>query len=268
MTCPAAISRARQMSLGCQSDDSPVVATKCRDRNLLVPLEPRMSGTLGDDFASTLLAMAGHDLRQPLQIITNAHEALLAMLGSEEERTELAFAVDATARLARMLCQLVEALHLHQRPSQSLTRLVRLPPLLKRLAAEFDRQAGRKGIKFSVNTAAGTVLSEPVLLTGILRNLIYNAINYTPSGGSVSVSCSRRGWNMRIEIRDTGYGIPTAALPRVFKAFERAGEGQVDGLGLGLFIVKRAADFLGHRIEVRSVEGQGSWFSVVAQAPC
>jgi hypothetical protein len=89
MPCPAAISCARQVSLGCQSDDSPAVATKRRDRNLPVPLQPRTSGTLGDDFATTLLAMAGHDLGQPLQIITSAHEALLTMLDNEEERTEL-----------------------------------------------------------------------------------------------------------------------------------------------------------------------------------
>jgi two-component system phosphate regulon sensor histidine kinase PhoR len=285
MTRPTAISCAAGMSPGYQSDSNlktvaatlpkrglPVLHSKTRElvttslASQVNHLRPREPGTLGDDFATTLLAMAGHDLGQPLQIITSAHDALLRMLDSEGQRAELAFAVDATARLARMLGQLIEALHLHQHSSESLVGPVKLPPLFKGLAAEFDRQARLRGIKLSFGVASGAAVSDPVLLTGILRNLIRNAINYTPSGGSVSVGCRRRGSDLLIEIRDTGVGIPAGALPKVFKAFERADESRVDGLGLGLFIVKRAADLLGHRVEVRSYERQGSCFRVVARA--
>src|SRR5712672_3395956 len=71
-------------------------------------------------FLATLLAMAGHDLRQPLQLITSAHDVLATMLRTKEQRQELAEAAHATAQLARMLSQLVEALHLQQRPYVSL----------------------------------------------------------------------------------------------------------------------------------------------------
>ena len=108
--------------------------------------------------------------------------------------------------------------------------------------------------------------SHPVLLTGMLRNLIRNAIDYTPAGGGVFVTARRCGSELRIEVRDTGVGIRASALPTIFRAFQRADETRLDGLGLGLFIVKHAADLLGHRVEVRSTENHGSCFTIIADA--
>jgi signal transduction histidine kinase len=109
-------------------------------------------------------------------------------------------------------------------------------------------------------------LSHPVLLTGMLRNLVRNAIDYTPRGGRVFVCSRLRGEELRIEVSDTGPGIRVSALPTIFNAFHRADRTRDAGLGLGLFIVKRAADLLGHRIEVKSAEGRGSRFTVLARA--
>ncbi len=67
-------------------------------------------------------------------------------------------------------------------------------------------------------------------------------------------------------MRDTGVGIRANALSRIFRAFQRADDSRKDGLGLGLFIVKHAADLLGHRVEVRSAEGRGSCFTILASA--
>ena len=100
----------------------------------------------------------------------------------------------------------------------------------------------------------------------MLRNLIRNAIGYTPAGGGVFVTTRRCGAEMRIAVRDTGVGIRASALSTIFKAFQRAEESQPDGLGLGLFIVKHAANVLGHRVEVHTAEGRGSCFTVVANA--
>jgi len=108
--------------------------------------------------------------------------------------------------------------------------------------------------------------SHPVLLTGVLRNLIRNAIDYTPAGGGVFVTSRRCGAELRIEVRDTGVGIRASALSMIFRAFQRVDASRLDGLGLGLFIVKHAAGLLGHRVEVRSTEGHGSCFTVVANA--
>jgi two-component system, OmpR family, phosphate regulon sensor histidine kinase PhoR len=233
----------------------------------------RIASTLGRDagqadgeFSSTLLAMAGHDLRQPLQLITSAHDVLALTLGSEEQREELTRAADATAQLASMLGQLVEALQLRQRSADDLHVPVPLRPVLDDLAAEFAEMARLKGITFLVTATRWTAFSHPVLLTGMLRNLIRNAIDYTPAGGGVFVTSRRCGPELRLEVRDTGVGIRASALSTIFRAFQRADESRTDGLGLGLFIVKHAADLLGHRVEVRSTQGRGSCFTVVANA--
>jgi two-component system, OmpR family, phosphate regulon sensor histidine kinase PhoR len=218
------------------------------------------------DFSATLLAMAGHDLRQPLQLITSAHDILALTLDGEEQQQELMRAADATAQLASMLGQLVEALQLRERSDEDLHCPVPLRPVLDDLAAEFAEMARAKGITLVVAAGRGTAITHPVLLTGMLRNLIRNAIDYTPAGGGVFVTSRRCGPELRIEVRDTGVGIRPNALSAIFRAFQRVDETRPDGLGLGLFIVKHAADLLGHRVEVRSAEGRGSCFTVVADA--
>ena len=223
-------------------------------------------GPDASSFLVTLLAMAGHDLRQPLQMITSAHDILSGIVHSEQQREELAQAEDATRRLADMLGQLVDALQLHERSSDRLRIPVPLRHILDGVVAEFAEAARLKGITLRVISGRGTALSHPVLLNSILRNLIRNAIDYTPPGGSVSVGSRRFGSELRIEVRDTGAGIRANALPTIFRAFRRAEESRTDGLGLGLFIVKRAADLLGHSVEVRSAEGRGSCFTIVADA--
>jgi len=224
------------------------------------------AGQARSDFSATLLAIAGHDLRQPLQVITSAHDILAQTLASEEQREELAHAEDATARLANMLGQLVEALQLRERSSDDLHLPVPLRPIFEDLAAEFAEAARLKGITFLVTATGSVAFSHPVLLTGMLRNLLRNAIDYTPAGGGVFVTSRRCGAELRIDVRDTGVGIPAGALSTIFGAFQRADESRTDGLGLGLFIVKHAADLLGHRVEVRSIKNHGSCFSVLASA--
>src|SRR5260221_2257294 len=218
------------------------------------------------DFSATLLAMAGHDLRQPLQVITSAHDVLAQALDSEEQREELMRAGDATAQLASMLGQLVEALQLRERSGEDLRLAVSLRPILEDLEAEFAEAARLKGITLLVTATRWVAVSHPVLLAGMLRNLIRNAIDYTPSGGGVWATCRRCGPELRIEVRDTGVGIRASALSTIFRAFQRADDSRTDGLGLGLFIVKHAAGLLGHRVEVRSTENHGSCFTIVASA--
>ena len=218
------------------------------------------------DFSATLLAMAGHDLRQPLQLITSAHDVLARSLSSDEQREQLTRAEDATAQLAMMLSQLVEALQLRKRSGDDLRLPLELRPVLEDLAEEFAEAARLKGVTFLVTRTRLVAFSHPVLLTGMLRNLIRNAIDYTPPGGGVFVTSRRCGSELRIEVRDTGVGIGANTFSTIFSAFQRADGSRTDGLGLGLFIVKQAADLLGHGIEIRSVEGRGSCFTLVVDA--
>ena len=216
------------------------------------------------DFCATLLAMAGHDLRQPLQLITSAHDVLSAALQNDEQREELARAADATSRLARMLDEIIEALQLHEFSWNGRREAVSLGPLLQELAREFVWAARSKGVSLRISRSRAVVQSHPTLLRGILRNLLRNAIDYTPSGGRVVIACHLTGPELRIEVHDTGVGIRANALATIFGAFRRTDTSRPDGLGLGLFIVRRAAQLLGHRVEVRSVEGAGSRFMLVA----
>jgi two-component system, OmpR family, phosphate regulon sensor histidine kinase PhoR len=124
------------------------------------------------DFFATLMAMAGHDLRQPLQVITNAHDVLAQTPDSEEQREELIRAEDATAQLASMLGELVEALQLRERSGDDLHLPVPLRPILQDLAAVFAEAARLKGITFLVTATRWVAFGHPVLLTGMLRNLI------------------------------------------------------------------------------------------------
>jgi CheY-like chemotaxis protein len=106
------------------------------------------------------------------------------------------------------------------------------------------------------------------MLKRILDNLIANALRYT-QGGRVLVGARRRGDSIRIEVYDTGPGIPAEALDDIFLEFHQLGNPERDrrkGLGLGLAIVKRLAELLGHRIEVRSTVGRGSRFAVTLPA--
>lgn len=218
------------------------------------------------DFLEVLLAMAGHDLRQPLQVILSAFHWLGGRLGTDSEREYVRRGETATRQLTGQLNRLVDALRLHQRASSMVPKPIHLGSLLVELCRDNGETARQKGIDLCVVRTRAVVLSDGVILEAILRNLIRNALGYTRPGGRILVGCRRRGPHVRIEVRDTGVGIPRDRLSRVFEAFHRVDSIRPDGLGLGLFVVKRAADLLGHRIEVWSEEGRGSCFAVLAIA--
>jgi CheY-like chemotaxis protein len=108
-----------------------------------------------------------------------------------------------------------------------------------------------------------TVRSDRRLLRRLLQNLISNAVKYTPKG-RVLVGCRRRGTRLRIDVFDTGIGIPKSKRQMIFGEFKRLDEGAkvARGLGLGLSIVERIARILDHKIELSSEVGRGSHFSV------
>jgi signal transduction histidine kinase len=219
-----------------------------------------------NDFHAVLLAMAGHDLRQPLQVIMNAYDWLSRRLETSSEKEFLRRGDLAIAQLIKQLDLLVDALRLHQQAAKVMPVPVPLVPMLIRLHRDHEELGSRKGLTLRIRHTGVAVMSDPVLLEVTLRNLVRNALKYTRPGGQVLVGCRRRGSRVRIEIHDTGIGIPPDKVARVFDAFHRLDSSQTDGLGLGLFVVRRAVDLLGHSLEVRSTVGHGSCFAILAEA--
>jgi len=218
------------------------------------------------DFNAVLLAMAAHDLRQPLQLIVSAFSWLGQhdFAGRDQEYVERGKL--AIRRLTEQLDHLVDAMRLHERRSNVELSPVELGPLLEALSREHAEPAQQSGLTFRVRPTRVAVMTDAILLDGALRNLVRNAIKYTRHGGRILLGCRHRGPDVYIEVHDTGIGIPPDQLSKIFEAFHRVDSTQPNGLGLGRFVVRRAVDVLGHRIEIRSRIGRGSCFSIVAKA--
>jgi CheY-like chemotaxis protein/anti-sigma regulatory factor (Ser/Thr protein kinase) len=141
---------------------------------------------------------------------------------------------------------------------------VDLGALLQRLNDDHQPIATLTGNGLRVRSTDAVVQSDAAMLQRILANLVSNALRY-PVDGRVLVGARRRGRSIRIDVYDSGPGVPEDALDDIFLEFHQLGNPERDrrkGLGLGLAIVKRLADLLGHRVEVKSVVGHGSRFSI------
>lgn len=236
------------------------------DHSVATPADHKMPDwQRASDFQAALLGMAGHDLRQPLQVIQRSYERLRTAACGKSEQAWLDRGEWAIGRLTEQLDHLLGALRLYEHAKTMETSSVALAPLFRRLRDENEDAARRRSIDMRVCATKAHVVSNPVLLGGILGNLATNAIKYTEPGGRVLIGCRRSGSDVRIDVCDTGIGIPPAKLSKIFEAFERVDSARCDGLGIGLFVVRRALDVLGHRIEVRSAVSQGSRFSIIAR---
>lgn len=172
----------------------------------------------------------------------------------------------AVTKLTEQLNYLVDAFYLAERANALEISSVGLGPLFWRLRHDNEDYAIQRGVDLRAVTTNGHVASNPVLLGCIHRNLLTNAIGYTEPGERILIGCRRKGPEIRIDVYDTGIGIPEHQLPRIFESFTRLVPERSDGLGIGLSIVRRALEVLGHRIEVQSVVGEGSLFSIYAPA--
>ena len=136
-------------------------------------------------------------------------------------------------------------------------------PLLARLAGEYGPQAGACGIELRHVACSAALHTDRAMLERILRNLISNAIRYT-NAGRVLIGCRRHAGMLRIEVWDTGIGIPADQIGDIFQEFHQLGNNprRDKGIGLGLAIVDRVARVLDLPLSVRSRLGRGSCFAV------
>jgi two-component system phosphate regulon sensor histidine kinase PhoR len=218
------------------------------------------------EYQTTLVGMMGHDLRQSLHVIQGTYALLRSRLEDMPQLAWLDRGERAITNLTEQLNCLVDAFYLAEHVNALEVSSVGLGAMFWRLRHENEDAAIQRGIDLRAVTTNAQVMSNPVLLGCILRNLLTNAIKYTEPGGRILIGCRRHGPEVRIDVFDTGIGIPEHQLPRIFDSFTRLSPERSDGLGIGLSIVRRALDVLGHRIEVRSVVGEGSLFSIYASA--
>jgi two-component system phosphate regulon sensor histidine kinase PhoR len=214
------------------------------------------------NFEAVLLAIAGHDLRQPLQVIQSAHERLGYGVRTSSELRCLKSGQIAIDRLKEQLEQLLTAMRVQESTRRLELAPVRIQQVLRQACRENEHAALSKGITIHTVSSDVIVLSDGLLLGAALRNLVSNAVKYTQPGGRILVGCRRSGSEVRIDVYDTGIGIPDEQIPRIFEAFTRLDTARYDGLGIGLFIVRQALGILGHRIEVASTPCRGSRFSI------
>ncbi|MDH4566942.1 response regulator [Pseudomonas sp. BN414] len=210
------------------------------------------------------LAAASHDLLQPL----NAARLLVSTLRERELPASEHKLVERTHQALEgaedLLTDLLDISKLDQAAIKPDVDVYQLDEVLGPLASEFESVAEAAGLGLRVRIPHLSISTDFRLLTRILRNFLSNACRYTERG-RVLMGARRRGDHLRLEVWDSGRGIPEDKLQAIFLEFNQLDVGRAaerKGVGLGLAIVDRIASMLAYRVEVRSQLGRGSVFSI------
>ena len=221
---------------------------------------------------SRFMAVANHDLRQPLHALGLFVEQLRGRVSAVERRQLVEQMDAAVTAMDELFDALLDISKLDLGVLVPNISEFSIADVLKRIDSTFSGAADKKGIALRIVPSSSWVRSDPILLERILLNLVSNAVRYTTRGGVV-VGCRRHGGLLRIEVWDSGAGIPDDQRQNIFAEFCRLAVSETDhhaGLGLGLAIVDRLCRLLEHPIELKSMVGKGSCFAVavpVATAP-
>jgi signal transduction histidine kinase/ActR/RegA family two-component response regulator len=209
------------------------------------------------------LAAASHDILQPLNAARLYVTSLVERQGGGSD-AQLVGNIDASLdAVEEIFGALLDISRLDTGAMKPDIVSFRIDDLLRQLDVEFAPLAQEKGLALKFVSCSLAVQSDRRLLRRLLQNLVSNAIKYTPKG-RVLVGCRRHRGRLRIDVCDTGLGIPNSKKRAIFQEFHRLEQGAkvARGLGLGLSIVERIARVLDHKVGVTSVVGRGSRFSV------
>jgi len=212
---------------------------------------------------SRFLAAASHDLRQPMHALGLFTSRLSRMPLDHEARGVARYIESSVSALQDLLDTLLDISRIDAGLVVAKPATFRLDELLERLQLDLAETAQRKGLRLRLHTGGDlSVHTDALLLERILLNLIGNALRYTQRGG-VLVASRRRGDRVRIEVWDTGIGIPAASQQAIFDEYVQLDNPERDrakGLGLGLSICRRLARMLDASLQLRSTPGRGSVF--------
>lgn len=227
----------------------------------------RLLETVRRDFLSNI----SHELRTPLASLKALTETLKES-ALDDPPAAKHFLESMDKELDALTHTVAELLELTRIESGQVPLQLRpVPPgvLINSSSQRMMAQAERAELELTVDYPPGLpdVKADPVRMEQVLVNLLHNAIKFTPPGGKVVISAQRQAEEVVISVQDTGVGIPSEDLPRIFERFYKTDKARSkDGTGLGLAIAKHLVEAHGGRIWVESVEGQGSSFCISLHA--
>jgi two-component system phosphate regulon sensor histidine kinase PhoR len=220
-----------------------------------------------DQIRRDFVANVSHELRTPLTAIKGYAEALLDDPDDPEAQQKFLEIIHRhAARMERLVKDLLRLARLDA--GQEAVELARcdIAGLVRGIAGDFEPMAGEKQQTLDVHVAteAETLVTDAAKLHDIIRNLVENAVNYTPEGGAIDVRAAVAGGRFQITVADTGPGIAPDDLARVFERFYRVDKSRTSpgGTGLGLSIVKHLVHVLDGEVIVENQPGGGALFTV------
>ncbi|MBK9714717.1 MAG: PAS domain S-box protein [Kouleothrix sp.] len=236
------------------------------EREQAARLEAQQAVRLRDQF----LSIASHELKTPLtSLLGNAQllerRAQRASGFAERDLRSIRVIADQSGRLNRMINTMLDISRI-QLGRLSIDRApLDLSALARRVVADSQPLLVLHTVELQAPEGAMPIIGDELRLEQALQNLVQNALKYSPSGGAVRVAALRRGQHACVSVSDQGIGIPPDSLPHLFQRFYRASnvdEQHISGMGIGLYLVKEIVALHGGSIEVESVEGQGSTFTL------
>ena len=209
---------------------------------------------------ANLMAVTGHDLKQPLQVLCMILDLLESNQVSAEGKNRARLAQESITRISAGLDALALASSVGHAFHTPCPLTFPISDILLLTEATWSQHAAQKNVRLHVVQSSAYVTSDVVMLTTIIGNLVGNAIKYAIHG-KVLLGCRRRGDELLIHVLDSGPGIPSDRLKTIFEAFYQQ-DTEAEGLGLGLSVVQSTAAALGHRVDVASTVGRGTVFTV------
>ncbi len=217
-------------------------------------------------FKTRFFTAVGHDLLQPLHAARLSAGALADPSASERHRRLAGRIEHALTTIEELLKSILDISKLEAGVITPSVRLVPLGEVFASLAVDIEPLARAKTLSFRWRRSNLAVMSDPLMLRRILQNLITNAVQYTQAGG-IMLTARRRGADVRMEVWDTGPGIPEGERQSIFEEFQRGpttDRPAIGGFGLGLSIVQRMAEALGHPVGLCSRIDHGTRLTITA----